>query len=78
MRRRDTLDMTFCKDAMSVHDLKQVAGRFETLLTVYHRFVDDFDNDPHSAIDFFTTFGSHTEDIRTYTMVNRDEQEAAL
>lgn len=75
MRRRDTLDMTFDKDSMSVRDLKKVVGRFETLLLVYHRYVDNFDNDPHSAIDFFTTFGSHTQDIRTYTMVNRDEKE---
>lgn len=75
MKRRDTLDMTFNKDSMSVSDLKKVVGRFETLLLVYHRYVDNFDNDPHSAIDFFTTFGSHTQDIRTYTMVNRDEKE---
>ena len=77
MRRRYTLDMTFDKDAMSVNDLKKVAGTFETVLDYYQRYVDDFDNDPHSAIDFFTTFGSHTEDIRTYTMVNRDAKGTA-
>ena len=78
MRRRYTLDMTFDKDAMSVNDLKKVAGTFETVLDYYQRYVDDFDNDPHSAIEFFLTFGDLTSRTRTYTMVAKDEQEAAL
>ena len=78
MRRRDTLDMTFNKDAMSVNDLKKVADTFETVLDYYQRYVDDVDIDPQRAIEFFLTFGDLTSRTRTYTMVAKDEQEAAL
>lgn len=74
-QQTNTLDMTFNKDAMSVRDLKKVADTLETVLDVYHRYVDDFDNGPHSAIDFFNTFGDLTHRTRTYTMVDRDAKE---
>jgi hypothetical protein len=75
MRRRDTLDITFNKDAMSVHDLKKVAETFETVLDYYQRYVDDFDDDPNSAIDFFYTFGDLTSRTRTHSMVAKDAKE---
>lgn len=77
MGRRDTLDMTFDKDSMSVRDLKKVADTLETVLDYYQRFVEDFDNDPHSAKDFFLTFGDLTSRTRTYTMVAKDEKGTA-
>ena len=78
MRRRYTLTIPFNKDAMSVHDLMKVARTLEHVIDVYNRYVDDFDSDPNSAIDFFLTFGDLTSRTRTYTMVAKDEQEAAL
>ena len=77
MRRRDTLDMTFNKDAMSVNDLKKVARTLEHVIDVYNRYVDDFDDDPNSAIDFFNTFGTLTSRTRTYWMVEQDAKETA-
>ena len=75
MRRRDTLDIKFNKDFMSVHDLMKVARTLEHVMDVYNRYVDDFDNDPNSAIDFFKDFGDLTSRTRTYTMVDQDAKE---
>lgn len=77
MRRRYTLDIPFNKDAMSVHDLMKVARTLEHVIDVYNRYVDDFDDDPNSAIDFFNTFGTLTSRTRTYTMVEQDAKEDA-
>ena len=78
MRRRYTLDIPHNKDAMSVHDLMNVARTLEHVMDVYHSYVDDLDDDPLSARHFFNTFGTLTSRTRTYTMVAKDEQEAAL